>query len=305
MSIDQNYLSFDFAEDQRELARTNELVKSVGAMFSRFVIADQWPYELNDKADAKVGGSEPSQSTNAMILFALCAAAGKLDATCPLVPAISHTYTNPSDEIWKAYERVWKELLKTIEAHVTKLENKHATWSASFGYDDPFTLAWLVELDRSRAFSKPSSALQKSIHTQSYNRSKKVLEELKSLPVDIHGAQRDLLLRWAPSGLSLEAMTALPEKMQERKGYTPLDHAFPVLRYIHLFRAVRSAEPELSDVSSADALSYMERRLHGELSKSQIQDSGFDASELVFAFEGRLFLDAKSVSRSLVTGYLL
>ena len=111
MAPSDDYLASGFQEDQLELERTRALVKEVGDMFGKLVVEDQWPYDVKDGWNVS-SDAEYSQSTNAMILFALVAASHKTAYQCSLVPISSGGEGIEFEpKSWEAFGRVWTRLV--------------------------------------------------------------------------------------------------------------------------------------------------------------------------------------------------
>ena len=76
MADETDYLPNGFRLDVATLGDIRRIIGDVSATFQRFVTAEGWPYELEDGKDTPPPSN--SQSTNAMILFALAAASGRV-----------------------------------------------------------------------------------------------------------------------------------------------------------------------------------------------------------------------------------
>jgi hypothetical protein len=174
-----DYITSSFREDLRELERTHQEIEVVVRVLQRFVIDGEWPYELKNHScvEPRKPGDNYYQSTNAMILFALVAAARRLALPCPL------TLPGGEGAVWvkdiAQFNPVWERLIKETNDLREKSKEEHISRSASFGYDDPFTLTWLYEMARSRAFAVEAE----------------FLGALRGLAPIIHGGQRAAVCR--------------------------------------------------------------------------------------------------------------
>src|SRR5437870_5575396 len=111
MSLSENYLTTAFRDDARELDRTRARIDEVAPTFEGLLINSQFPYEITATTSVSVpAGARYSQSTNAMILFALAAVSGRTAANCPLVPGVTRDKVNLSKSAEEALARAWATL---------------------------------------------------------------------------------------------------------------------------------------------------------------------------------------------------
>jgi hypothetical protein len=205
-----------------------------------------------------------------MILHSIAAAHGVISGS-ELVPAIrKETNTaGPPEEIRALLERGMQVLIHNMGNISTDAPNALLTSSSTWGHDDPLTLTWLAELLNAN-----------------------ILDPTETQPIRATLAQHvetkltEILAK--PSSANLRA--------QQSDEY-PVDHPFPLLRYIHLAKATKSPqEPglpgKLQDVFLA--------ALHTELSNSAIRDAGFDPACLVFALEGLYQVNPEAVTEPVV-----
>jgi adenylate kinase family enzyme len=288
-----------FQEDQRQLKRTQEIVEEASRLFGSVVKNDEWPYELEDGRQVSERKNQEhkyySQSTNAMILFSLVAAARKTVSECPLVPNISRGKPIDLQDCWATFERVWQKLAKETEVEYKNKKAKHVTYSESFGREDPFTLTWILEIDRSYAFNNNlmPQKVRKAIWGLAYKR----IEEIFNADDFFYSKDRKVY-----SWLTWENKSRKKADKQngQSKIRASIDHAFPALRHVQLYRCLKDERIIKSPLPTIKLQSYFENRIHEQLSKSEIRDGAFDASELVFALEGLLQLEPDSVSRALL-----
>ncbi|MFQ5789021.1 MAG: hypothetical protein ACE5JI_00950, partial [Acidobacteriota bacterium] len=302
MARPEEYLEGEFREDQRELQRTLQIVRRVGDMFGKTVIEKEWPYEVVDgkKIQHRDRKYSYSQSTNGMILFALAATARRSASGCPLVSNVACGELAELGDSQGVFQGVWDRLLKETKKRVEETARKHVCWASSFGWDDPFTLTWLLEVDRADVFeSQNAQQVRKSLRKRAWDRVRLALEAPE--PPDKADRPGSKWLGWEPDG-------RIPRKKREKllktgkscKDKFSVDHAFPALRYVQLLKSLEHLRKFDGSVKTMWAHGYFKNRVHEQLSQSEIPDGTFDASELVFALEGQLLLAPESVSRALL-----
>jgi len=232
-----------------------------------------------------------------MILFALATLAGRANASSPLLP---HGVLNPpekvsTDNLKSAWTQLQRETAAYEKYEFSKSGDKasHISWSSSFGWDDPFTLTWLLELTRCRAFGDATVGFQERLERRARQRVVEVFS------FQAHSRPATAALTWQPHpGLTKELLDELKKDRKAPRGNTPLEHAFPILRFIHLQTVLGpSAGVAAFPATLAD---FLEGRLRSQLSNVDIVDGGFDPSELVFALEGLLLLNPDAVTIELL-----
>ncbi len=298
MSIDGGYLDSRFRDDQFELERTKDLIHDVKSTFARFVLdADkkaQFSYEAQDGKEVEQT-FEYSQSTNAMILFALVATAGKAAATCPLLPGGAREPFPFEDKEIDAFRAVWQALVEVTNKNTTDYNwpikgtngtTFHVSFSGTFGIDDPFTLTWLFELTRTHLFGEATGGLQDKIKKRALLRAKEVF--------NINPSN---FLTWdtdADTPQAVRKKLTKDNKTRER-GYTSLEHAFPALRFLQLYQGVTDGE---SFPPSATHL--MEALFDRQLSRADMPNDECDVSELVFSLEALLMLGSSAITHPVI-----
>jgi MoxR-like ATPase len=288
----KDYLEVGFKEDKQELQRTKNTLRQVSQIFGDIVIDDEWPYELRDREPIKPRAEKESfysQSTNAMILFSIIATEGRTADFCPLLPNVILNEPISFGDNWEVFEKVWLKLIEKTTEEIAYHENHHITYSSSFGRDDPFTLAWMLEIDRSQILSKMPPEIKNRLLEIAKKRIERVF---KTRGV---GSLTEPLPTW---WLTWESDA--PSKKDEKKQRYSIDHAFPVLRYIQLYKCLDVLGEPPPNIPYSWPQYYLENRLHEQLSNFEIRDGTFDASEIVFALEGLLCLKPLSVSRALL-----
>lgn len=233
-----------------------------------------WPYQVVN-ARALKPSVDFSFSTAAMIAFSLSLATGRIRESS-LVPAVSGipavTTDDAAEEIDSAISLAMDLLIEKSDAlergWVKRMIEKGypqpryrppRTDSSTFGWDDPFTLTWLLEL-----LAPETSAAR--------------LEFRSKLEERAWAVARPVLAN--PSAAFLQVKTG-----------EEVSHAFQVLRVLQLVQTLqrisgpgrRRRRPDLSR-----ARAHLLQRVHLRLSESQIHGSGFDAADLVFSLEGSI-----------------
>lgn len=131
----EQYFQEQFHQDKDEIARLDDVLKSVWTVFRDFYCDDRWPYEIT--------GSSPeypafSFSTTAMIAFTLAHACGRLTKSV-LVPDVK--VANPPDdecEIYKIVQGAFGCAVKK-SMELREKDDSAVVESTSFGQNDPLT----------------------------------------------------------------------------------------------------------------------------------------------------------------------
>jgi DNA replication protein DnaC len=261
-----------------EIERIRRLNREIVAMYADCFLEDEkgWPYQLVNRRMPE--SPRGSFSTPAMIAFALGLLIGRIESST-LVPTASTVRLGEAIGPAATLERVEAMIgsaLDEIAGHSTKLKAStpgdergipaprwpgQLTQSSTFGWDDPFTLTWLLEV-------------------------------LWSDRGDTHVGFRKDLERRAKQLVS--HVLKHPEEVLRIDAEERVSHAFPLLRVLQLRESLKRHgvvnETSWGDVSIARA--HLFDRLHRHLSESQIPNSGFDAGELVFSLEGWILTSA-------------
>jgi hypothetical protein len=264
-SLDE-YLRGEFSADQEAIHRVRDTADQALRTLQSFSQDGQWPYEVANAANTAL--KEYSFSTSAMILYAMASASGQLRPAV-LVPSTAlRNEDEMPDETRNLMSTVGETLraglLRFLKERTAKAKTSTKTpapisWSQTFGENDPFTLLWLIELlDLLRNVSD-LNALRTDALTCAFEMVRKTYED--------------------PS----------PAALLTKEGV--LDHAFPVLRVVHLNNALKKQHPNYRPPDSTKVLRYLRNKLHDHLSYSSIPDSSFDSAELAFAMEGLLLID--------------
>ena len=224
---------------------------------------------------------EPSEkfsfSTNAMIAFASGLAIGRIRDSV-LAPSIRRaTAWRPQreelrDNIGTCIDRAMDAILAESarlqrdanDSGKTKFRvESPLTESKTFGWDDPFTLTWIIEALRTDEDEK-RQAFRDALLTRAQQRARASLSEL--------APRHDAILQISPD--------------------SAVQHAFPLLRMFQL-GTVALGDDFFSQEGIGRARELLLNRVHRGLSESQIADSGFDAGDLVFSLEGYVLSSAR------------
>lgn len=288
----QDYFNNGRISDKRELKLTKEGIEKASDLFPNAVMQKRWPYELSDgeKTEIPFEKSAPgkksrklsySHSTNAMILFSLIASSGQAAAKCPLIPNV--TLINPFDFLSNKsiYNTVWDKLKSQIKKELKKTKTvPQLSYSTTFGVNDPLTLSWLIEIERSNVFNV--NAKSSNIKEDLLNIAKLQIERILEKQSSNSGRMPDWLI-WG----------------EDKQRYS-IDHSFLALRFVQLIKSLDALQGNPHDGGSNWFAQYFHNRIHEQLSKYEIRDGDFDAAELVFALEGLLLLKPLSISCALL-----
>jgi len=282
------YLGIDYRDQKAAIREIQSLVAEVVHVFRWSFSGNTWPYELVSRQSLEPP-SNFSFSTTAMIAFALGLVTGRVKESS-LVPAVSQIPPSETEEakaeraaldglIAKALDELIRQANGVGSNATTPRREGFAkprvrpalTDSATFGWDDPFTLTWLLEVLHHE--TQPNWATFR-----------------KALMVHARATVKVVLRKPAAPVLLIN-----PEEI--------VLHSFPLLRVIQMGQTLsrmdgKDSLSRLVEVSNAHA--FMEDRVHLHLSQSRIPDAGFDAADLVFALEGWLLTGPSEPDLALV-----
>lgn len=264
-----DYLLRAYRDDKLELERVRKILEEVWPVFTHSHTTKGWSYEVEEDAV----GTPPSNfsfSTTAMILFAMGLGLGwiKRGPLAVIVPT-------PIDA-----KDVGEQKLKFIAGVNQLIENAPAgnPWmfkSGSFGFDDPLTLSWVLDL-----LSNPG-VFEKSVDvTKLADFKERAIATAFKTVTRAFSNPSESCLEWEPNS-----------------GKTALDHVFPLLRAIQTFASLRTLKAgkdfnDLVKLAREKVRPFLLTRLHLHLSLATVPNSNFDAGELVFALEGLLLIDS-------------
>lgn len=270
----ESYFRTDYKADSAAMDEVQRLIDEVLGTFAQKKFFHEspgtWPYELVNGVSPRVP-SQLSFSTTAMISFALALANGRLRGSS-LAPAVGHP--QGADALRSRVDEIIDHALDCIIAHNGQMpailqrrlregyqkpthKANPLTDSATFGWDDPFTLSWLLE-----TLNGTKNATRKKFLRRVQKRAWDLVERVASHP------EGDVL---------------------DIKRGESVPHAFTLLRVLQIARTLSrmAGHADVNDyVDVATLRDYLINRVHLRLSESQIPDSGFDAADLVFSIEG-------------------
>jgi len=261
------YLRGEYSTARRSIQDTRELLNEVLRVFARTFDAPRktWPYQF-------VNGVDPTRpfysfSTTAMIAFALGLETGRI-ARSVLVPAVEPDPRLLPDTLRQQLDQCLNKALAGFVEQSRLLAGEYRNksslphpdappevYSATFGWDDPFTLTWLIELmtgESENGVVMLRRALARS--------AKRRLASVAKAPDPI-----------------VDVLNVFPDER--------VANAFPLLRLLQLGETL-SRPKHVSRVRNLHSVEEILRlRVHEHLSDAEIPDSGFDASDLVFSLE--------------------
>jgi ATPase family associated with various cellular activities (AAA) len=271
----ERFIQTELRIRKAEIEEIKDLIRRVLDVFTwSFVDGDGWPYEVVNARS--LGQSRDfSFSTVAMIAFSLSLATGRIRESS-LVPAVRSL---PALVPEKTAEEINSVISKALDLSISKSSSLEETWqsrrkeksypdplyepphsdSGTFGWDDPFTLTWLLELLASERNSD-RQAFRAKLEDRAWSVVQPVLRDPQSGFLQVEAGEE-------------------------------VSHAFQLLRVIQLVLTLqrirgtgrRRRRPDLSRMRG-----YLLQRVHLRLSESRIQESGFDAADLVFSLEGSM-----------------
>jgi DNA polymerase III delta prime subunit len=142
-------------------------------------------------------------------------------------------------------------------------------FSSTFGLNDPFTLAWLADLDSQSGACQDDGEAAASL--------KKLGHRFRPAVEKVFGS----LFKTFPS-----------RPLCTTTDGASLDHAFPWLRWARLLTSSGQEQRPKQVRWRTALLRHLESILHRHLSYAAIPDSEYDPPEMVLALEGMLVLDA-------------
>jgi hypothetical protein len=286
------YLSGEYIRDQADANRLLEL----GMQAEKTLLGDSafngdvWRYELEDRPEptpgkpSQAGQLKVSHSTTAMIAFALDVATGRI-LLSPLVPAVAvrgQSVNGPEIDRAKDPRDRIQEALNALVADATS-GSKFQTQSSTFGVNDPFTLTWLVGLGETRLETAWGPLLDTAIG------------EL----------QRVFSKKGARAASRRQSILTLNGG---KTGAHEVPHAFPTVRFVHLYRALRFLKASrqttgkgtglvarLQDADTESLRNALRDRVHVHLSLSALPGSAFDPADMVLALEGFQLLGSPNI----------
>jgi MoxR-like ATPase len=272
----------DLADERHEINELDGLIRESKPVLVDFFFKDsgEWPYRLVDDSQAKLAGY--SQSTTAMVAFALAALAGHLRDSQLIAaqPQIGDFFADAASNsiVGAAITGLVQELSRT------RLKGEVRTTSGTFGHNDPFTLYWVLELLAGR--------LDDDLHDSR--------PDQQALRGEIRDGIIEAALNVALKALVDPSRPVLKRLPRKRKTtFIPVLNTLPLLRALQLGKLLQRHRPDL--ILRLDRVrDHFFTQLYQQASYSEIKDSAFDVAELVFALEGVLVCDPEAVNEAVL-----
>jgi hypothetical protein len=262
----ERYLTGDYFRDRKSTEEVEHLLAEVAeTIFVCYRGDDAWPYQV--RRDSGLDTNPFSVSTTSMILLAVMRLLGKATRVRRAESSVSNYFPlGLSKELTEGLENVATTASNRLTAEVLK-GDVVTTESRTYGQNDPFTRAWLVELANC-----------------DWPNCSEAQRNWKIIIACITKSAQDLLTKDPVN----------PAAYFTNLGQQSLSNAFVPLRPVH---SLCYGGREGGDLFRL--YSYFETTLHDQLSYSSIPDSRFDPAELAFCLEGMLLSQRETVDRSL------
>lgn len=289
-----------YLRQKSEIEHLDDLISEALPVFNAFYLKGGWPYEIVDEKII-IRQKRLSYSTSSMIMFTMALSMGFLKSSS-LFPLsnwrdglVNTTYHLNIQERRDFEDTLIKAFEKVIEKSVSQYgldARRPVFYSESFGDDDPLTLSWFTELVANAHYQMPSGKKLEDSHKDFERFKTKVAQRSYSMLKEAFNNPQQPFLRWK-------------SQSQRRAHKSSVDHAFPLLRAVHLYNILRKIEhvrkPRFSCKDLRQLLLEKVRPhffsfVHQHLSFHDITNSSFDAAELVFSLEGLLLVDSESLS---------
>jgi adenylate kinase family enzyme len=260
----QEYISSnEYISTLKELARWQELLVESTQCLSYFPTKKAyWSYKISE--NTKENESNPSASTNSMIMFTIARCLGRVEKRS--VSGYGQAISDDSalnSRLEKALEIGQREFYKyTLK---TKTYFESSTW----GIDDPLTLSWLTEL-----ISIKKNTFNIQLKTEVKTKASKRLKETAKSP-------QSPIFQYSEAG-----------GQKDEKHIFAL-HSFPLLRLIHIWKTRCSQDP--IEIKIDKLYHDCRNRLNAQIAADQLHHGDFDACELVLATETAMLLKGAAV----------
>lgn len=256
----ENYLQNEYKSQKKQYEDVENLIKKTILFYKIGNNVQGWEYKLGEKSETY------SISTNAMINFALSVANGNsLDLN---TSKKGKSYIDDQN----LFKSKFKESVKLITDKISEVHDDIKLTSSTFGNNDPFTLMWISYLYNNLDEDNIDCTYKGAFKDFCEKKIKKIFEDIYHDKSNVSYSEIEL------------ASKSRHEKIDR-------SHIFPLLKIIQLYRIY---QPDLPSIHINEVLSILNSRLHYHLSLSNIQNSSFDAAELVFSLEGILLIDPEN-----------
>lgn len=291
MSLEE-YLAEEYEANRADIAELELTLQAASRTFQRSFRRlpnaagkhGYWDYELRPNERSKLKPlKDISQGTVAMVLAAL----GKLTGYDRAW--LDEQSVVPGD--YKALRKLWNKGAETL---VLVIGKKQQVFSGSFGANDPITISHIAEV--LRGVGAPEALANGGGDKGPAKVTVARLRNLLKTPFTGASAVAELQKLWKSGPLRTNKL--LPGLNSEYKTY--LRNTFVPLRVIRSWWLLRKAEIiREGGTKPRDFQPFFEGTVHHQLSFSSIQDSRFDAAELMFGLEGLVLLAPTAVEAHL------
>jgi hypothetical protein len=259
----QTYFQGAYAEE-KELFHSIELqIKSVLPFYKIFTDEKGWPYKVPPSPQSE--GFPFSSSTTAMIAYSFLMLMGN---SCNDIAFANEcaSYIDCTN-----HEGIRDAFGKAVMLLMEEWKNDRKFKSNTFGYNNPFSLVWIVCL-----LNQDPSAIFRDIDN-------KKIEE-------INGMAFEFVRK------TFETIYTDMEKLkysEDQNSELDKNHIFPLLKTVQLYCQLTKCSKcnAIIDEHIKTVSNHLRDRLHYHLSADSIQNSDFDVAEMVFSLEGMLLLD--------------
>lgn len=283
----QEYLENEYLKETEQRKEVEALIKGVLLVFTKYESKTGWIYEIREDAEHRTGRDSFSSSTTAMVAFSMAVLFG--DFLDIVIDKGEGSFGIGKTEKYEIIlDKAVKELLSNFKENNKKSADSFD--SSTYGADDPFTFVWVMHLiDRYYPDEHYTDDEKKTISIIS----------MKSITLvsDVFS--------------SINKNNEIKYSNKNKKEISPIEpnHMFPLLKVVQLYRMFKETRTspnkhviQLTDEESKifdgidpktinSVRTFLNNRLHYYLSLSKIENSNFDAAELVFSLEALLLLD--------------
>lgn len=247
------YLSGNYKKEILQYESVEDIIKKVIPIYDSYIEDKGWSYIITEKEKES---KEVSTSTTSMISYSINALMeGLLD-----INTDDNGNKYLENENLDVFNRSLSLLLKEFKKEDGK-KVKNSFYSSTFGENDPLTLVWIRKLIlNNKEFFDKVTDFKSSFNKICEDKIRRTFENIHDSKAEIFGE------------------------------FIVSDHMFPLLKIVQLHDL---SKKEFLDekIDLCSVISILKNRMHTHLSLVSIENSDFDAAELVFALEALLILD--------------